>query len=86
MQGQFLRAWILERAFPADSIRAAKRKLEMLNAANSLKDLQSPPSNRLEALKRDRAGSTRSGSMIGFGSALCGPVTDAQQVEITDYH
>jgi len=31
--------------FPADSIRAAKRKLEMLNAANSLKDLQSPPSN-----------------------------------------
>ncbi len=31
--------------------RAAKRKLEAINAANSLHDLTIPPSNRLEKLK-----------------------------------
>jgi toxin HigB-1 len=33
--------------------RAAKRKLEALNAANRLGDLTIPPSNRLEKLKGD---------------------------------
>jgi proteic killer suppression protein len=31
--------------------RLAKRKLEMLNAANRLDDLHVPPSNRLEKLQ-----------------------------------
>lgn len=31
--------------------RVAKRKLEMLNAANRLEDLLIPPSNRLEKLR-----------------------------------
>jgi len=34
--------------------RAAKRKLEALNAASRLEDLTVPPSNRLEKLKGDR--------------------------------
>jgi toxin HigB-1 len=33
--------------------RSAQRKLEMLQTAARLDDLRSPPSNRLEKLKRD---------------------------------
>jgi proteic killer suppression protein len=36
--------------------RAAKRKLEMLDAASRLDDLKAPPGNRLEALSGDLAG------------------------------
>ena len=36
--------------------RAARRKLEMLVAAERLVELRSPPGNRLEALKGDRKG------------------------------
>jgi len=36
--------------------KLATRKLGMLDAAATLKDLESPPGNRLEALTRDRAG------------------------------
>ena len=40
-----------------DSARdVAKRKLDMLHYAKELKDLRSPPGNRLEALKGDFAG------------------------------
>ena len=34
--------------------RAAKRKLEAVNAASQLNDLEIPPSNRLQKLKGDR--------------------------------
>jgi len=34
----------------------ALRKLAMLNRAEKLEDLRIPPNNRLEQLKRDRAG------------------------------
>jgi proteic killer suppression protein len=36
--------------------KIATRKLGMLHAATVLKDLESPPGNRREALSRDRAG------------------------------
>jgi proteic killer suppression protein len=43
-----------ERVRPFEGIaRAAKRKLEALNAASRLADLTIPPSNRLEKLKGD---------------------------------
>ena len=45
------------KGFPADLIRPARRKLIMLAEAKALKDLRSPPSNHLEALKK---GSRRS--------------------------
>lgn len=44
------------RAFPADIIRRARRKLAMLHAATCVEDLRSPPGNRLEVLRGDRAG------------------------------
>ena len=36
--------------------RAALRKLRLLDAATNLDDLRTPPGNRLEKLKADRAG------------------------------
>jgi toxin HigB-1 len=64
----------------------AFRKLDMLHAAVSLRDLRSPPGNRLEALKGDRAGqySIRINDQwrICFKWASAGPTN----VEITDYH
>lgn len=64
----------------------AKRKLDMLDAANKLLDLRSPPGNRLEALKGDREGqhSIRINDQfrVCFRWADNGP-TD---VEIVDYH
>ncbi|HAN75370.1 MAG TPA: plasmid maintenance system killer protein [Planktothrix sp. UBA8407] len=44
------------RKFPADLIKVAVRKLDMLNAADQLEDLRSPPGNRLESLKGDLKG------------------------------
>jgi proteic killer suppression protein len=37
-------------------VRAAVRKLDMLNAAHRIEDLRSPPGNRLEALRGDLNG------------------------------
>ena len=64
----------------------ATRKLTMLDAARTLDFMRSPPGNRLEALKGDRAGqwSVR----INDKWRLCFVWTDSgpDQVEIVDYH
>jgi proteic killer suppression protein len=66
--------------------RAAKRKLEMLDAASRLDDLKVPPGNRLEAL---------SGDLSGFHSIRINDQwrlifvwrdDGAYEVEIVDYH
>ena len=44
------------RAFPPDVIPTALRKLDMVNAAQTLLDLRSPPGNRLEPLRGDWGG------------------------------
>ena len=44
------------RSFPADLVKTALRKLDLLNAAHRLEDLKAPPANRLEALKGEWAG------------------------------
>ena len=44
------------RRFPPDLVHAAVRKLDLVNAAQQLRDLRSPPGNRLEALRGDWAG------------------------------
>ncbi len=41
---------------PSDIIRAAQRKLDMLQAAEVLQDLACPPGNNLHALKDDLVG------------------------------
>ena len=74
------------KGFPADLIRPARRKLVMLAEAKTLEDLRSPPSNRLEALKKDRAG--QYAIRINDKWRLCFVWTgsDAVNVEIADYH
>jgi proteic killer suppression protein len=44
------------RRLPPEIRRRAAMRLIQLNAATTLDDLRFPPSNRLEALKRDRRG------------------------------
>ncbi|MDM8350326.1 type II toxin-antitoxin system RelE/ParE family toxin [Pseudomonas sp. sp1636] len=67
-------------------LAVATRKLAMLHAAVELRDLRSPPANRLEALHGNRAGqySIRINSQfrICFEWADAGPAN----VEIVDYH
>ncbi len=42
--------------FPSDIFKVARRKLGFLEDAVDINDLRIPPGNRLEALKRNRAG------------------------------
>jgi len=74
------------KGFPADLIRPARRKLVMLAEAKALRDLRSPPSNHLEALKQDRAG--QHSIRINNQWRVCFVWTgaDAENVEIADYH
>ncbi len=64
----------------------AQRKLQMLDDAAELRDLKSPPGNRLEALSGNRAGqhSIRINSQwrVCFTWTKAGP----EGVEIVDYH
>ena len=74
------------RSIPMQVWSVAQRKLDSLNAAQDLKDLASPPGNRLESLKGKWAGeySIRVNDQyrIVFGFSA-GRATD---VRITDYH
>lgn len=74
------------KGFPADLLRSAQRKLTMLDNAADLADLRSPPGNRLEALKGDRAG--QHSIRINDQWRICFIWTEAgpENVEIVDYH
>jgi len=66
--------------------RVARRKLEILDAAETPGDLKAPPGNRLEALKGTRSG--QYSIRINDQWRICfkwdnGNATD---VEIVDYH
>jgi proteic killer suppression protein len=72
--------------FPAEIRRTALRKLDMIDAARELRDLASPPGNRLELL---------SGSLAGLHSIRVNDQwrivfrwggIDAFEVKLTDYH
>ena len=63
----------------------ARRKLEMVAAAKKLEDLRSPPGNRLEALKGNRAG--QHSIRVNDQFRVCFRRDDgAENVEIVDYH
>ncbi|WP_375314828.1 type II toxin-antitoxin system RelE/ParE family toxin [Bradyrhizobium sp. A5] len=74
------------KCFPAAIAKVARRKLIMVDAADVLDALKSPPGNRLEALKGDLAGkySIRINDQwrIVFKWTDTGP----EDVEILDYH
>ena len=64
----------------------ALRKLAMLNRAESLEDLRIPPNNRLEQLKRDRAGQWSIRINDQWRGCFRFADGQAQDVEIVDYH
>lgn len=63
-----------------------ERKLAMLDAAETLDDLRSPPANRLERLKGDRKGQhsirVNDRFRVCFRWTKLGP----EDVEVVDYH
>ncbi len=74
------------RRFPATIINTALRKLDYLNRAKTLQDLEAPPGNRLEALKADLKGkhSIRINDQFRIVFRFSGG--EASEVEVTDYH
>lgn len=74
------------RRLPPDLTKRALRRLEYVDLANSLNDLNTPPSNRLHALKGDREG--QYSILINDQWRVCFQFVDgdAYDVEITDYH
>ncbi len=83
-EGLFWRQF--SRRIPTQIQQAARRKLEILDAAEALTDLRVPPANRLERLMGDRAG--QYSIRINDQWRICFEWRDghAYQVEITDYH
>jgi toxin HigB-1 len=74
------------RTCPPSLWSVAVRKLDLLDAATALEDLRVPPGNRLEALRGDRVGqhSIRINDQYRICFTWLG--TDADAVEIVDYH
>lgn len=66
--------------------RIARRKLVMLHAATNLMDLRSPPGNRLEKLKGNRAGQHSIRINDRYRVCFVWKSGDAYQVEVVDYH
>lgn len=66
--------------------RVARRKLEMLEAADRLEDLRNPPGNRLELLSGNRSG--QYSLLINNQFRICFRRVEgaAEDVEIVDYH
>lgn len=74
------------RRLPADVQRRALIKLQLIDAAVELAFLRLPPGNRLESLKGNRTG--QHSIRINDQWRICfnWTGTDAENVEITDYH
>jgi len=74
------------RKLPHDIQRITQRKLRQIHQAEELSDLASPPGNRLEALKGNRAG--QHSIRINDQWRICFVWKDrgAEQGDIIDYH
>lgn len=74
------------RQLPADIHSRALTKLNMIDAAETLDDLRSPPSNRLHALSDDRAGQHSISINMKWRICFLWKDGEAHGVEIVDYH
>jgi len=72
--------------FPSTLINTAIRKLDYLNRAKTLQDLEPPPGNRLEALKCDLRGKRSIRVNDQYRIVFKFQNGDASEVEVTDYH
>lgn len=89
IKGKFAESVVAGKAakgFPANLLGVAERRMQAIANALVLNDLRSPPGNRLEALKGDRAG--QFSIRINDQWRICFVWTDAGagDVEIVDYH
>ena len=74
------------RRFGVDVQKVAQRKLLLLNEAQVLEDLRSPPSNHLEALQGDREGEYSIRSKKQWRLCFTWHSGHAYNFEIVDYH
>ena len=74
------------RKLPPDIQRPARRKLEVLNAAETLEDLRMPPSNHLEKLSGTRKGQYSIRINSQWRICFTWKESNAHLVEIVDYH
>lgn len=76
----------VKKGFPVDLVRRARQLLVLLNAAADVKDLRSPPGNRLEKLSGDREG--QYSIRVNQQWRICFSWSNggADNVEIVDYH
>ena len=74
------------RKLPVDIQRVALRKLNIINAAVSIKDLLIPPSNHLKDLKGKRKGQYSIRINNQWRICFKWVENDAHDLEIIDYH
>ncbi len=74
------------RRWSRDLQRVARRKLLMLDAAETVVDLRVPPGNRLEKLSGDREGQYSIRINDQWRICFRWSEGDAYDVEIVDYH
>jgi proteic killer suppression protein len=72
--------------FPPDLVRPTQKAVRALEAAQRIDDLRFPPSNRLEALRGDRAGQCSIRINLQWRLCFHWGETGAENVEIVDYH
>ena len=86
--GDTQKVWELRRpkGISAALAKAARRKMQILDAAESINDLRVPPGNRLEKLQPPREG--QHGIRVNDQYRLCFTWQEggADDVELTDYH
>ena len=76
----------VSRVLPRDIQQAARRKLRMLNNAQTLDDLRIPPANRLKPLKGNRKGQQSIRINKQWRICFVWRNGNAEKVQIVDYH
>lgn len=74
------------RKLPQDIQRSARRKLELLDGADTLQDLRIPPANHLEKLSGDREGQYSIRINDQWRVCFEWRESDVYNVEVVDYH
>lgn len=74
------------RRLPTEIVSVALRKLDMIDAAQALQDLSSPPGNRLEALRGNLKGSHSIRINVQWRLVFRWADGKAHDVRVMDYH
>lgn len=74
------------RKLPQDIQRSARRKLELLDGADTLQDLRQPPANHLEKLSGDREGQYSMRINDQWRMCFAWRESDVSNVESVEYH